>query len=423
MRRLYLRIYAAFVGIVLGFFVVSGLLWWHGEGGPRGQEILRAGRVGLELMLPAADRPAAESEAPLARLGSALNARLSLYDSRGSLLAAVGAPLPAPDPTRGQSYWRGHRRGAVATLRLSDGRWVVARAQGHGPPGYSWLAGVALLALVIAIGAYPVARGITRRIERLASRVDEFGAGDLRARADVEGRDEVARLAERFNRSADRIEALVGSQRSLLASTSHELRSPLARLRMAAELLGEAADPKLRAQMTRDVAALDTALDELLAVSRLDLLDVTAHHDEVDFLALAAEEAAAFGIEVEGEPAHLRGDARSLRHLVRNLLANARRHAAESPVEVRVGAIENGGARLEVADRGPGIPEEERARIFEPFTRGAGAAREAGVGLGLAIVQQVARHHGGEARVSAREGGGSRFQVELPGRRPERAPV
>jgi signal transduction histidine kinase len=416
MRRLYLKIYLAFVGILVVFVCLSAAIWWHTEDGSRRRDILRGGAVALELALPA-ETPPAQAEARLAKLSEALGVRLALFDAAGARLTGDAADIPSPDVARGESHWiHKRRRGALAALRLSDGRWVVVSSDRHRPPGLTWLLNLALLAGLIAAGAYPVARGITRRIERLTARVDDFGGGALHARAEVEGRDEVARLAERFNHAADRIETLLASQRSLLASTSHELRSPLARLRMAVELLGERADPKLRAQVERDVSDLDAALDELLAVSRLDLLDASAHSDTLDFLALVAEEAARFDVEVEGEPVTLRGDARSLRHLVRNLLANARRHAPDAPVRVRVEPLDGGGARLEVADRGPGVPEAERGRIFEPFARGAASTRHAGVGLGLAIVQQVARHHGGEARVFDREGGGCRFEVTLPGR-------
>jgi signal transduction histidine kinase len=187
---------------------------------------------------------------------------------------------------------------------------------------------------------------------------------------------------------------------------------------MAVELLGDDTDPTLRAQVEGDIAALDAALDELLAVSRLDLLDATAQSEAVDFLALVAEEAARFGVEVEGAPATLWGDSRSLRHLVRNLLENARRHAPGAAPLVTVAPEPGGGARLEVRDGGPGVPEAERERIFEPFARGAAGAAGRGVGLGLAIVQQVARHHRGQARVRAIDGDGSCFEVVLPGRAP-----
>jgi len=417
MKRLYLKIYLAFVGIVVVFALILMAFFWHAEGAPRGSDFLRGTAVALELALPLADAPPRENEAVLARLAEAFRIRIALFDPEGRRVSSVGGPVPPPDISRAKSHWASRKRhGATAALRLEDGRWVVIRSDRDGPPGAAWLFNMALLAALIGIGAYPIARGITRRLERLSSRVEEFGAGELQTRAVVEGRDEVAQLAQRFNHAADRIEMLVASQRNLLASTSHELRSPLARLRMAAELLGDDADPKLRAQMEADVAALDAALDELLAVSRLDLLDTTETAEEIDFLALVAEEAAHFGVEVEGAPASLRGDSRSLRHLVRNLLENARRHAPGAPIEVRVAREEGGGVKLDVMDRGPGVPESERDRIFEPFTRGEAGTGAGGVGLGLAIVQQVARHHRGRANVHANPDGGSRFEVILPGR-------
>jgi signal transduction histidine kinase len=292
----------------------------------------------------------------------------------------------------------------------------------HGHGGF--VLSLALLAGLLALAAWPLSRGLARRIEVLNAQVDAFGAGDLSARAPVTGKDEVARLAASFNAAAERIEALVATQRTLLASASHALRSPLARLRVAAELL--AADPTpdaerakaLRDQLAGEVEALDAAVAELLAVSRLEL--GAAEHAPVDLLALAAEEAARAGAELTGVPTDLVGDARSLRHLLRNLLENARRHGGAA-IEVALAPLDTDpprGARITVADRGPGIPEAERERIFAPFVTGTEStvAGAGGVGLGLAIVRQIARHHGGEVMARGREGGGSVFEVVLPGR-------
>jgi signal transduction histidine kinase len=262
---------------------------------------------------------------------------------------------------------------------------------------------------------------MTRRLERLQQRVDALGGGDLKARVDIEGRDEVADLARSFNRAAERIERLVGAQRSMLAGASHELRSPLARIRVAAELLGESAPAELREQLGRDVEELDELVAELLTASRLQALPGPERAEEVDLLALLAEEGARAAAEVEGTPVHVRGDRRLLRRMARNLLENAHRYGGGSAVEASV-VPEGRWAVLRVEDRGPGVPEAERERIFEPFYRPAGwrEGPEGGVGLGLALVRQIARHHGGDARCLPREGGGSCFEVRLPVPQPMR---
>jgi signal transduction histidine kinase len=224
----------------------------------------------------------------------------------------------------------------------------------------------------------------------------------------------VARLTQSFNRAADRIQALVGAQKNLLARVSHELRTPLTRMRMAVELLPADARPELLARLTRDIAELDSLIGELLLATRLDGADPPVQAEEVDLLALLAEEAAETGADVSGEAVTIRGDRRLLRRLMRNLLTNARRYGGGSPVEASIRALPDGGARLSVADRGTGVPEAERERIFAPFYRLPGSAETGeGAGLGLALVRQIARHHGGDARCLQRDGGGSVFEVEL----------
>jgi signal transduction histidine kinase len=418
--RLYLRVYAALLAVVVAFFASASVLFWQRGGGPE-DDVAAAGAALVGLMLPSADAPRDAQQAAVERIAAAVGSGVALFDADGRRIAEAGGFVPLPRFADGRSHplhaSRG-RRGVA--LRLADGRWLAVHALGPPHRHGAFFASLALLAVLIGVAAYPLARSLARRIERLTARVDAFGAGDLAVRADVAGRDEVARLAASFNQAAARIEALVATQRTLLASASHALRSPLARLRVAAELLADGGAPErvpeLRRELAREVAALDAAVAELLAVSRLEL--GSAEHAPVDVLALAAEEGARAGAEVTGTPAGVAGDARSLRHLLRNLLENARRHADGAPL-VAVAALDparpDAGARVEVADRGPGVPEAERERIFEPFAKGT-AAPESGVGLGLAIVRQIARHHGGEARVRARDGGGSVFEVTLPGR-------
>jgi signal transduction histidine kinase len=251
--------------------------------------------------------------------------------------------------------------------------------------------------------------------------VEALGAGDLTARVEVEGRDEVAKLARSFNRAADRIERLVNAQRTMLAGASHELRSPLARMRLAIELLAGADRPELRARLSQDIAELDALIGELLLASRLDALEHLERTEDVDLLALLAEEGARTGAEVSGEPVCIQGDARLLRRLMRNLLENAQRYAAGSSIEASVVPLTPTGACLRIADRGPGVPEPERERIFEPFYRPTGLRErgDGGVGLGLALVRQIARHHGGEVRCLPRSDGGTCFEVDLRTSQPQ----
>jgi signal transduction histidine kinase len=292
--------------------------------------------------------------------------------------------------------WQHARRGPpVFATQLADGRWLAvrpARERRGGPPWMGTFRGplgvlfvLTLVFVAIGVGAYLVVRALTRRLERLQAGVEALGEGRLSERVAVEGRDEVAALAESFNRAATRIESLVQAHKSLLANASHELRTPLTRVRMALEL------GKDRREIERDIAELDHLIDEILLASRLDAVGGLDGVEEVDLLALAAEECARYeGVEVSGEPVVVRGDPRLLRRMIRNLLDNATRHGV-APVSVSVRKGE-----LRVCDSGGGVPEAERERVFEPFYRAPGA-RARGAGLGLSLVRQIARRHGGEA--------------------------
>jgi signal transduction histidine kinase len=276
---------------------------------------------------------------------------------------------------------------------------------------------LALVALagLIAVASYPVARRITRRLETLEGGVARWGAGDLSHRVAVQGADEVASLAARFNAAAEQVEALVAQQGEMLASTSHQLRSPLARLRMGLELIGEEADPERRARLVesgrRDVRDLDALIEEVLLMARADVRAPRRPFETVDLAAIVREEAARTGAMASGA-ASLAGDPVMLRHLVRNLLENAQRHGGGTEVRAEV-AASGDQIVLAVEDRGPGVPEAEREKIFVPFYRGRGA-EPGGTGLGLALVQQVAHYHRGRALARPRAGGGSRFEVHLP---------
>ncbi len=414
MRRLYLRIYFAVLASVIVLALAAGFLWRQlSERGPAGRAFEVASTL-AQNALPPPEAPRAEQQAALDRLAANLKADVSLYSADRLPLARVGRPLPPPGPGREAGGWVRDVRGRPAwALRLPDGRWLVARTPRNRPhPALGLFLTLGLLAVAVGIGAYPVVRRLTRRLENLQQGVELLGAGDLGARVQVEGRDEVAQLAASFNKAAARIEELVAAHKSLLANASHELRTPLTRIRMAVELMKDGAPPARREALERDIAELDALIDEILLASRLDAVERLDSVEEVDLLALAAEECARYEeAELDGQPAAVRGDPRLLRRLLRNLLENARRHGAP-PTELRVSRSTTG-AEIRVCDHGTGVPPAARERVFEPFQRVPGATEATGAGLGLALVRAIARRHGGEARCEGRPGGGSCFVVVL----------
>ena len=270
------------------------------------------------------------------------------------------------------------------------------------------------LAVTIGLAAYPLVRQISKRLERLQQAVESLGAGDLSARVPVEGNDEVAALAGSFNRAAGQIEQLVKANKALLANASHELRTPLARIRLAVELLKESADPRRRAGLEQDIAELDLLVDEILLASRLDAVTEALETQDVDLLALAAEECARYdSAQLEGTPGIIRADARLLRRLLRNLLENATRHG-KPPTQVRI-TRESNTTTIAVWDAGDGVPAAEIENVFRPFYQPPGGAkRSTGTGLGLSLVRQIARRHGGAARCTPMSDGRSSFIVTLP---------
>ena len=205
----------------------------------------------------------------------------------------------------------------------------------------------------------------------------------LYARVKVEGRDEVARLAQSFNQAAARIESLVDAHKMLLANASHELRTPLTRIRLGLELAG--GSPERRAELEKDIAELDQLVDEILLLSRLDATEQSAVRENVDLTALAAEECAALRRLHRGSTAGggLSRDPALLRRMIRNLVDNAELHG-QPPIEV---AVDRQGdqAILRVTDHGPVISESARERLFSMFYRIPGRSGPKGSGLGLAL--------------------------------------
>lgn len=406
--RLYIRFYAAIL-VILMLFSLAVMQVWSRSGGPLERSNVTLSRVMQNVLAPP-DAPREQQQAALENVARGLNAHMTLYTRDWKTLAVVGDQIPA-------RHWR--QRGITGPppesfVRLPDGRKLLSSEPlGFARPKAMLNNALMLLAVGLGIAAFPLVRGLTKRLERLQHGVDLLGAGDLKARVQVEGKDEVARLALSFNRAADQIEQLVGAHKTLLANASHELRTPLARIRLALELIKDGVDAKRRAGLEQDIAELNELLDEILLASRLGAVVDDTVLEEIDLLALAAEECARYDEAVlDGESAVMQGDPRLLRRLLRNLLENAHRHG-KPPAHLSI-ACAGGVATLTAWDSGPGIPEAEFERVFEPFYRRRNTRDNSGAGLGLALVRQIARRHGGEARCALMADGRSSFEITLP---------
>jgi signal transduction histidine kinase len=411
LHRLYRQFYLTIVVSLLAVVLFAGALWRFAPDPSPAEQAFEMAEELAAALVPPAEQGAAAQQAAIDRLHARLGVDLALFDADRRPIAAAGRPVPPPR-RRASSGWVRGPGGPAWAIHLPDGRWIVARAPpGRRPPVLRLIAFLGSAALVIALCAYPLARRLTRRLERLQAGVVSLGAGDLGARVKVEGKDEVARLAESFNRSAERIEQLVASHKLMLANASHELRTPLARIRLGVELLKGSTDPKRRAELERDIAELDELIDEILLSSRLDAVKGLDMREEIDLLALAAEEGARFEqCAVAGAPVLVLGDRPLLRRLVRNLIENAERHG-KPPIEVEV-RPQGSEAVVTVSDAGPGVADSDRERIFTPFFR-TGAA-SSGTGLGLTLVRQIARQHGGDVAWVGTPARPSAIAVTLP---------
>jgi signal transduction histidine kinase len=409
MRRLYLQVYLTIVASLFLVVITAGMVWHFSAGVlPFEQPFAVAGEVIAELV-PPANAPRETQQQAIERLARRLGGDLALFGQSNDPLAAAGRPLPPPNRNRAGDWLR-TAAGPAVSVRLPDGRWLVARVPFAQRPSAAHLAAfLGLIALAVALGARPMVRRLTGRLERLQRGVESLGAGDLRARVKVEGRDEVAQLAQSFNQAAARIESLVDAHKLLLANASHELRTPLTRIRLGLELVET--DPDRKAELTRNIAELDQLVDEILLVSRLDATEGLDVREDLDLAALAAEECARYeDCGVQGQSVLVRGDPMLLRRMIRNLVENAKLHG-KPPVEIAI--VRRGDqAELSVSDRGEVIAADARERLFSAFYRIPGRSGPKDTGLGLALVRQIARRHGGEA--AYRPERGSCFTVTLP---------
>lgn len=277
----------------------------------------------------------------------------------------------------------------------------------------------AALLVIVVVTALILARRMTGPLTRLAQTAQEVGHGTEPQPLPETGPAELAALARAFNRMARDVRELLANRTTLLAGVSHDLRTPLARLQLAVEMLPREADPVLLAGIVRDLDVMDTLLKQYLSLARgmaeeaVDSLDL---RELVDGVVADARRA---GANVHWAPAAkpivcaVRPHA--LERIVTNLLDNARRYGAGDVIDVECLRTENE-VVIRVLDRGPGIPEAEREAVFRPFHRLEVARSSAGggSGLGLAIAHQLAEANGWDIALDTRPGGGMIAHVHLP---------
>lgn len=294
--------------------------------------------------------------------------------------------------------------------RLSFGLGTVPWQRGpHSPVG--WITLALLLALIAA--AYGYVRRLLRPLDDIGAGAERFGHGDFDTPIPLRRRDELGDLALRINTMARDIKGMLDAKRGLLLALSHELRSPLTRARLNAELLPTSADGRgageaERAALLRDLNEMRDLISDLLESERLASPHATLHREPVDLAALVREvvadmpDAAPVALDLAADLPALALDRTRMRLLLRNLLDNALRYSAEAAQPPRMTLTrQDGGVLLAVRDFGPGVDADQLARLTEPFYRTDSARQRAtgGVGLGMYLCRLVAQAHGSRLQV------------------------
>jgi len=314
---------------------------------------------------------------------------------------------------------RGGERALWVSFSIDEDRFWLALppARERRPFQWTWFAWGLLVLLLSIVGAYLIVRRITAPLRAAVPAAAAIGRGELPPPLPESGPLEVAALGRAFNEMARDVRSLDQDRKLLLAGISHDLRTPLARLRLGIEMLPAGSDIALGAGMVQDIEDMDAIIDQFLSFVREGSNEEAAVYTDLDAAVRSVLERygrrASPVLMQAGSPPGVRLRPLSFQRLLGNLIDNALRHGG-GQVEVQTGSVDTTHVHVTVLDRGPGIPEAERARMLEPFQRLGSARTDPGSGLGLAIVDRIARLHGGRVLLDGREGGGLKVRVELP---------
>lgn len=291
---------------------------------------------------------------------------------------------------------------------------------------FALITNVTMAMLLLALLSLLLSRYLTAPLQKLGLAAEELARG----RFDVSGlagtarrRDEIGQLSRRFQSMADRVQSLLNSQTQLMRDISHELRSPLARLRVGLALgskRGLTADDPLWERLDRECSRLDSLIGDILTLSRLDARDVPPEPVDLDRLVAVAVEDARFiaqgqQLSIEGGGAcQLHGWPDQLAGAMDNLLRNALRFSPPDGYIAVSLACDGQECVVSITDQGPGVPEEWLSRLGQPFARVPGQPADSGHGLGLAIARRAVVRHGGTLEFSPAKGGGLCARIRLP---------
>ena len=301
-----------------------------------------------------------------------------------------------------------------------DGYWLLmSESRLVADESWRWIGWGALVLLLAMGGAYFIGARINRPLRALTQAAAQMGRGATPAPVDENGPTEIRTLSRAFNQMAADRKALDDERALLLAGVSHDLRTPLARIRLGVEMLDDKGDASLRVGIEQDIEDIDAAINQFLDFARAASSESETPNanlnDLVEGLAQRYKRAGKHLIIQTASVPPLPLRRLAMQRLISNLIDNALRHGGDGDDEVTVATgSADATAFVEVLDRGPGIPPEQAERMLQPFTRMDAARSTSGTGLGLAIVDRIARMHGGSVQLLARDGGGLRARVALP---------
>ena len=371
-----------------------------------------AAEQGLHLLdaPPAAGAPAPQVEAVQA---TRLLPYFHLLES--ALAERTGTPVAlvhGRDAAGGSWYWAALPAGGGSVRVGFDAARVGVQ------PSLALLLVLAVGALMALVAAAAMARWLIGPLRRLVEATQPIGQGRRAAPLPESGPQELAQVARAFNAMAEQVQELLSNRTTLLVGVSHDLRSPLARIRLALGMATERPDPALLERIARDVDAMNELIGRCLEVGRDFSERDTVEIDLCRMLSEVAQEHAHQGVEVHGHRGpgcRLRVRPLALRRILCNLVDNAVRYGGGRPVDVEL-RVDGDVAEVAVLDRGPGIPDDQREAVFRPFHRleASRSRRTGGSGLGLAIVRQIAGANGWTVQLRARAGGGTEACVRLP---------